>query len=320
MIRVGLIGFGCVGRGFYDLLTQSNDGVRIEKICVKDIRKSRGVEPTLFTKDLNDILENDSIDLVVELIDDAEVAWEIALSTLSNGKDLITANKKMLAEHLEELKSLEAAFGGALYYEGAVAGSIPIFHNLSSYYKGLTITGFRGILNGSTNYILSLIEREAITFSAALSKAKAEGFAESDPTLDISGADAGYKAILLVEQLFGRSIGLDRIQVEGIDGDYFDSLLHGKQDGNHLKLIASATISNQSLKIQVCPEELGPDDPFYSIDDEYNAIEIISEELGKQMLVGKGAGSIPTGWAVFQDLKKLINKRQASDLAIDATM
>ena len=305
MIKVGLIGFGCVGKGFYDLLIRYDELVQVEKICVKDISKPRGgSESSLFTEDLDEILENKSIDLVIELIDDAEVAWEIARKTLSGGKNLITANKKMLAEHLEELASLQAVFGGKIYYESSVAASIPIFHNLNSFYQDLTITGFRGILNGSTNYILSLLERENLSFDEALSKAQNEGFAESDPTLDISGIDAAYKSILLVEKLFGRSLDLSSVEVEGIDGDLFQSIQREKGPDTRVKLLASAFIENGHLKVQVRPYELSDEDVFYSVNDEYNAIEIQSEELEKQMLIGKGAGSIPTGWAVFQDLRK----------------
>src|SRR6187455_910603 len=187
-LKLGLFGFGCVGQGLYHVLEET-PGIKaeIKRICVKHRGKARPLSEDLFTFEANDILNDPDIDVVVELIDDADAAFLIVKSALENGKAVVTANKKMLAEHLEEIYRLQQQYDRAVLYEGSVCGSIPILRNLEEYYDNDLLTGIEGIFNGSTNYILSKVFDERSSYAEALKKAQELGFAESDPSLDVKG-------------------------------------------------------------------------------------------------------------------------------------
>ncbi|MFT6883532.1 MAG: homoserine dehydrogenase, partial [Marinoscillum sp.] len=183
-IKIGLFGFGCVGQGLYETLNNSkNFSGEIKKICIKNPDKARRLDPKLFTTQAASLLNDPEIDVIVELIDDADAALEIVTKALKNGKSVVTANKKMVAEHLSELVNLQASTGQALLYEGAVCGSIPIIRTLEEYFGHEPLNEVKGIFNGSTNYILTKVFEENLSYEAALLQAQALGFAEADPTL-----------------------------------------------------------------------------------------------------------------------------------------
>ena len=189
-LKLGLFGFGCVGQGLYHVLHETH-GVKaeIKKICVKNRNKTRPIPDHFFIYDRNEILNDPDIDIIVELIDDSRAAYEIVKTALEHGKAVVTANKKMLAEHLEEIYLLQQKYGKPVLYEGAVCGSIPILRNLEEYYDNDLISSIEGIFNGSTNYILTKVFDEKKSYEDALKQAQDLGFAESDPSLDVKGYD-----------------------------------------------------------------------------------------------------------------------------------
>src|SRR5574339_825381 len=219
-LTLGLFGFGCVGQGLYHVLEESQ-GIKatIKKICVKDRTKKRPISDEYFTFDKDVILNDLEINVIVEMIDDADAAYSIVKTSLQNGKHVVTANKKMLAEHLEEIYELQQKYQRSVLYEGAVCGSIPILRNLEEYYDNDLIKSIEGIFNGSTNYILTKVFEENKSYAEALKKAQELGFAESDPRLDVQGYEQKYKLVIAIAHTFGVfvtpedvfNIGIDRI-------------------------------------------------------------------------------------------------------------
>src|SRR5689334_3703560 len=220
-LKLGLFGFGCVGQGLYHVLHETHGGVQaeIKKICVKNKNKERILPDHFFTFDKQEILNDPEIDVVVELIDDAKAAYAIVKTSLENGKAVVTANKKMLAEHLEEIYNLQQKYNQPVLYEGSVCGSIPIIRNLEEYYDNDLINSIEGIFNGSTNFILTKVFEEKKSYSEALKTAQELGFAESDPSLDVKGFDPKFKLVIAIAHTFGVflkpedviNIGIDKI-------------------------------------------------------------------------------------------------------------
>jgi homoserine dehydrogenase len=211
-LNIGLFGFGCVGYGLYEVLEKTPTlQTSIKKICVKHAEKERVIPKDHFTFDKYELLNDDDINVIVELIDDADAAFEIVSYALKHGKAVVTANKKMLAEHLEELLELQAKHDVPLLYEAACCASIPIIRNLEEYYDNDLLESIEGIINGSTNYILTKTSDEGIGYSEALANAQELGYAESNPILDTGGYDAKYKLIILILHAFGIKTKPDQI-------------------------------------------------------------------------------------------------------------
>ena len=202
-LTIGMFGFGNVGRGLYDVLnTISSKEASIKRICVRDIAKERGVEAD-FTDNAEDIFADSDINLIVELIDDAEAAYHIVKRALESGRSAVSGNKKMLAHHLPELIELQQKHNVALLYDASACGSIPVIRNLEEYYDNDLLVSVKGILNGSSNFILSKIFNENYSYDVALRRAQELGFAESDPTLDIGGWDSLFKLIIITVHAIG---------------------------------------------------------------------------------------------------------------------
>ncbi|MFT4737565.1 MAG: homoserine dehydrogenase [Cyclobacteriaceae bacterium] len=310
--QIALIGFGCVAQGFYQQLKASKLNISVKYICVKESHKERDAPAALITTNLQAVLEDPALDMIVELISDDQVAYDIAIDCLTKKKPLISASKKMIAEHLQELLDLQES---PYYYEGAVAGSIPIIQTSNQYYSDQEITSVRGILNGSSNYILTQLFRQNTSLEKALSEAQQKGFAEKDPALDISGRDAAHKLSILSFHLFGQYIEPLHIQTEHLDMLDPLEISDAKKAGNKIKQIATLVRSKTRLIAQVALTEITPEDPLFFVDDEYNAIQINTSNIGQQLLYGKGAGSFPTGAAVLNDLKSWMAMEQASKSA-----
>ena len=308
MKKIGLIGFGCVGQGVFNILKKQYPEISIKNIVVKDVNKKR---PTglSFTYDPGEIILDEDIEIIIEAIDDAKTAFEFAKKILEQGKTLITANKKMVAEYLPALVRLQKTYGGKIHYEGAVCGSIPIIHTIKDYYKHEQIKSITGILNGSTNYILTLMSSAGVPYEFALKEAQVKGFAESDPTLDVEGIDAANKLSILCYEAFGEYLAPHLIQSIGITGLTKNDLNTAKRDNKKIKLIASASYADGRLLASVKPHFISSEHPLYWIDNEYNSIIIEGEYAGKQQITGKGAGSFPTGLAVVADALRALKKQ-----------
>ncbi len=305
-LKLGLFGFGCVGQGLYHVLDET-PGIKaeIKKICVKTKNKTRPLSQDLFTFDKDEILNDPSIDVVIELIDDADAAFEIVKTALQKGKAVVTANKKMLAEHLEEIYQLQLKYGKPVLYEGSVCGSIPIIRNLEEYYDNDLLTGIEGIFNGSTNYILTKVFEEKKTYADSLKKAQELGFAESDPSLDVKGFDAKYKLVVAIVHTFGVFVKPEEVINIGIDRISDLDLKFARDNGYGIKLIARAFKSDKRVFAFVAPQFIETTHPLYAVRNEYNAVQVQSAFAEQQLFVGKGAGSYPTGSAVLSDVSAL---------------
>jgi homoserine dehydrogenase len=306
--NIGLIGFGCVGQGFYELL-QANPEIPAEvvRIAVKNPTKERPLNKELFVFEYEKLLGDPSIDLVVELIDDAETAFRIVKKALQLGKPVVTANKKMVSENLDALISLQDKYHTPVLYEGAVCGSIPIIQTIDKYYKSDSITSIKGIFNGSTNYILTKIFDTKVSYEEALKGAQDKGFAESDPALDVGGFDPKYKLSILIRHIFGQAVHPDRIINWGIDKLNKEDFEFAKNNNLKIKLLAKAELQNGTLSLIVAPHFVNSKDPLYHIENENNAVIIEGAYAGQQLLTGKGAGSLPTGLAVLSDVQAIID-------------
>jgi len=303
-IRIGLFGFGCVGKGLHDVL-QATPGIKAEiiKIAVKNKDKKRALDPGYFVYNPGEILENKDINTIVELIDDHEAAYDIGKQALLNGKNFITANKRMLAHHIEELSAIAAAQDLSFLYEGAACGSIPIIRNLEEYYDNDLLNGLSGIFNGSSNFILSKMSQENMDYDSALSLAQELGFAETDPALDVHGYDALFKTAILVAHCFGVFLPPDQIQRLGIQHLQPVDLEYARQHG--LKVKPLCTIKKNGggrFTATVMPGFIKSDNFLSNVDNEYNAVSVEAAFSDRQLLIGKGAGGHPTGSAVLSDI------------------
>ena len=305
-LKLGLFGFGCVGQGLYHVLHETQ-GVKaeIKKVCVKTRDKVRPVPDSFFTFDKNEILNDPEIDIVVELIDDASAAYEIVKAALKNGKAVVTANKKMLAEHLEEIYELQKATGKPVLYEGSVCGSIPIIRNLEEYYDNDLIQSIEGIFNGSTNYILTKVFEEKKNYHDALRQAQELGFAESDPTLDVKAYDPKYKLVIAIAHTFGVFVKPEQVVNIGIDRISDLDLKFAREHGYGIKLIARAFKSANNIFGFVAPQFVTQTNPLFAVRNEFNAVQVQGAFAEKQVFIGKGAGSYPTGSAVLSDISAL---------------
>ncbi|MGE0588738.1 MAG: homoserine dehydrogenase [Cyclobacteriaceae bacterium] len=300
--KVGLFGLGCVGQGFYGLLKQGNSNLEITKIVVKNPNKQRPVDQSLLSVSPEDILNDPEIDIVVELIDDSKFAFELLKKALEKKKPLVTANKKMLAENLEEIFWLQKKYNTPVLYEGAVCGSIPIIRNLEKHYAFDQLHRVEGIFNGSTNYILTKMIEEKKDFSSVLVEAQRLGFAESDPSLDVKGFDPKFKLAITTAHAFGLFVHPKQILNIGIDKITEHDIRYARQQGCTIKLIAKAERIGDEIVGLVAPQFVPLDSSIANIKNEFNAVNVTGASTGLQLLAGKGAGSLPTGLVVLSDV------------------
>lgn len=304
-LKIGLFGFGCVGSGLYEVLNRSELlGARIKTIVVKDKNKKRPIPEEHFSFDANEILLDESINVVAELIDDADAAYKIVTQALRSGKHVVSANKKLVAEHLDELIDLARENNVSFLYEAAVAGSIPVLRNLEEYYNNDSLSGIQGIVNGTTNYILTQ-SNEGISYVDALAKAQELGFAEADPTLDVEGFDAAYKLVILLKHAFGLSTTKSEIPVRGITSISSIDLKYASERNLRIKLLARAELIENEVFAVVAPHFVDETHPTYNVSNEFNAVLVQALFSNQQLFIGKGAGSLPTASAVLSDISAL---------------
>ncbi|AGA79508.1 homoserine dehydrogenase [Echinicola vietnamensis] len=302
--RIGLFGFGVVGQGYYEIAKNDRPSLLPETIVVQNKNKERPHSLQL-SFDPKDIL-NTPHDIGIELISDPIQAYDYVSSLLKSGKKVISANKKMLAAHLPELLELEKSYGGSLLYEASAAAGIPIITCLDCHFAGDHISKLQGILNGSSNYILSRLFQDDLSLSDAVKLAQEKGFAEADPTLDINGSDVSSKLTILSLHAFGRYIPENEILTIGVQHVHAEDVALAKSLGLKIKLIATVQRSQDGLSMYILPALVGESDPLFLVENEYNAAKVTSHNLGEQFFQGKGAGSLPTGASVYADLTKAI--------------
>ncbi len=305
-ISIGLFGFGCVGQGLYDVLNESQGlQASIEKICVRDKSKKRRLDAGRFTYDKKDILNRKDLDVVVELISDTDAAFEIVSTAMKNGVNVVSASKEMLAKNFAELFKLQQQHKVSLIYEGSVGGSIPILRNLEEYYDNELLQNVRAILNGTCNYIVTRMELEGKDYGEILKDAQANGFAEADPWLDVSGCDAKYKILLISVHAFGILLKPDQILNLGIQNIRYEDILYAKEKNLRIKLISRSEKIGDKYRVFVMPHFIDKSTELFNVMYEYNAVEVEGAFSCKQTFTGKGAGSHPTGSAVLSDISAL---------------
>ncbi|WP_417430831.1 homoserine dehydrogenase [Halpernia sp.] len=306
-LNIGLFGYGVVGSGLYEVLHQAkNLDATIKKIVVKHPEKKRNISAEHFSYDKFDILNDEEINTVVELIDDSEAAFEIVKIAMEKGKSVVSANKKMLAEHFKEIYDLQKKHQVSFLYEASVCGSIPIIRNLEEYYNNDFLESLEGIVNGSTNYILSKIHHENVEFPAALKEAQELGYAESNPILDTGGFDARSKLQILLAHSFGIITKPDEVFNVGIQNLSALELAYAKEKNLQIKLLVYSHKKNDTEIIAlVIPKFISKDDSFSTVNDVFNGVKVQTAFADKQFFSGRGAGSFPTASAVLSDISAL---------------
>ncbi len=308
-IKIGLFGFGVVGQGIYEVLRKTkNADAEIVRICVRSLEKPRSIDRSYFTDDPAELLSDPRINLIVEVIDDAEAAYRIVKSALLQGIPVVSGSKTMLARHLPELIEIQKKHGVALLYDASSCGSIPVIRNLEEYYDNDLLLEVKGILNGSSNYILSRVFDHSDTYARALAQAQELGFAESDPSFDIDGYDALFKLVIITVHALGTYVAPDDIFTYGISTIHESDIRYAREKGVKIKLVAQVVkVSDEHFTMFVMPEFVTPDKYIYSVDDEYNGVVIRGECYDRQFMFGKGAGSLPTASSILSDIMARLN-------------
>ncbi|ETI67804.1 homoserine dehydrogenase [Neobacillus vireti] len=311
-ISIGLLGLGTVGSGVVKIIKNHQDKlihqvgcpVVIKKILVQDLHKDRPVEieTGLLTANADEILRAKEIDVVIEVMGGVEETKDYLISALRQGKHVVTANKDLMALHGSELLTVASEHGCDLFYEASVAGGIPILRGLVDGLASDRITQMMGIVNGTTNYILTKMSDEGRSYDEVLKEAQDLGFAEADPTSDVEGLDAARKMTILATLGFSMHIDLDDVKVSGISSITEEDLRYGKQLGYTMKLIGYAHREGEKVEVSVAPTFLSNNHPLASVQNEYNAVYVYGEAVGETMFYGPGAGSLPTATAVVSDL------------------
>lgn len=305
-LKLGIFGFGVVGQGLYHVLEETK-GIKAEilKICVKNRSKKRSLPEHYFTFDKQDILENPEVDVVLELIDDPIAAYEIVTTALKNGKAVVTANKKMVADNMTELFELQQKHNAALLYEGSCCASIPIIRNLEEYYDNDLLSAVEGIFNGSTNYILTKIFADNMSFDEALSEAQELGYAETDPTLDVEGFDPKYKLCIILTHAFGLFVEPENVFNYGIQNISDFDIKIAREKGYKIKLTAKSRKVDDKVMAMVIPQFVNENSELFKVEREFNGVIVEGAFSEHQFFIGKGAGGYPTGSAVLSDISAL---------------
>lgn len=311
VVRVGLLGFGVVGTGAYRMLNENREaishrtGVRIEvvKAGVRNINKKRDISVDFLTTDLDSIVNDPSISVILELMGGLEPAGRLIEQALRNGKHVVTANKELLSKHGARLVHLASQRGLDLHFEAAVGGGIPLIQPMKHQLSGNKVLKVMGILNGTTNYILTKMAVEGSEFGDALKEAQDKGYAEADPTSDIEGFDAQYKLAILSSIAFNKEVSPDGVYREGITNVSKTDMRYAKMLGFKIKLLGIVErLESGSILARVHPTFVKSDHPLASVDGVYNAVWLQGDYVGDVMFSGRGAGARPTGSAVVGDL------------------
>jgi homoserine O-acetyltransferase len=301
--KIALFGLGCVGQGFYELSQVQIPSVSPHKIVVKNADKKRKANPDLLGFNKNNVISDESTNLVVEVIDNSHDAIDIVRGALSVSKNVVTANKKMIVENYAELLKLQEEKQVSLLYEAAICASIPILRTIDDYFSQEPIRSIRGLCNGTSNYILSALFNQGWDYSKALGEAQRLGFAEADPTLDVESYDALSKLIILTLHGFGVLADPKKTFNYGISNISTEDINYAKAHGYKIRQVAQVYKTGyKQISLWVTPQFVSVTDPLYNVENEYNGITVEAEHSGLQFFSGKGAGSYPTGAAVLSDV------------------
>lgn len=314
VVRIGLLGCGNVGAALVQLVERQADvieartGVRLQisRVAVRNISRDREVQlpEGVLTRDAHDVVNDPTVDVIVEVMGGIEPARELIAAAIAHGKPVITANKELLANVGHELWAQSDAAGVDLLFEAAVAGGIPLIRALRESLRGEPVTRVMGIVNGTTNFILTKMTDEGADYSAALSEAQRLGFAERDPTADVEGFDAGAKAAIIASIAFGARVVAGDVYHEGISGVTAADIAIARRLGYVVKLLAIAEKidGTETIAVRVHPAMVPVEHPLASVRDSYNAVFVEGDAVGQLMFYGRGAGGFPTASAVLGDV------------------
>lgn len=318
-ISIGLLGLGTVGSGVIqlienyqeDLVHQIGCSVGVRSVLVRSLEKARHIttDSTYLTTNPEDVLHDPEIDVIIEVMGGIEDAHQYILQAFTAKKHVVTANKDLIALHGPELQKAASEQGCDLFYEASVAGGIPIIRGLADGLVSDRIQKVMGIVNGTTNYILTKMDDEGVSYENALKEAQKLGFAESDPTADVEGLDAARKMAILARLAFSTTVELDDVEVSGISNLALTDLEYGKKLGFTMKLIGIANFENSRIEVSVQPAFLANEHPLANVKNEYNAVYVNGEAVGETMFYGPGAGSLPTATAVMSDVVEVIKNK-----------
>lgn len=314
-IGVGLIGFGTVGTGVARVLIENAELIRrrvgvpikLVRIADLDITRDRGVAiPSgVLTPDIQQVLTDPRVDIVIELMGGYDVAKRVMLDAVQRGKHVVTANKALLAVHGEEIFAAASRQGIDLGFEASVGGGIPVIRALTEGLAANNIQSIYGIINGTSNYILSRMTSEGQRFDVVLEEAKRAGYAEADPTFDVAGIDSAHKLTIMVSLAYGTPVNFKEIYTEGITALTPLDIAYAKEFGFTIKLLAIAKFSNGEIEARVHPTMVPSASQIAKVDGVYNAIQLVGDAVEDVVLYGRGAGSMPTGSAVVSDVMSI---------------
>ena len=311
-IGVALLGLGVVGSGTYEILISKreyilkNEGIDIEVKAVLDRHpekaKALGIDESLMAKDIDEIVSNPDIHIVAEFFGGVEPARTFLLKALENGKSVVTANKEMFSKSWQDLEKVGKKSGAGLYFEASCVGGVPIIRTLTDAMQGNHITSLKGIVNGTTNYILSRMSDEGVDYNTCLKTAQELGYAEANPTADVDGFDSMYKNSILSSLAYKKRVPIDKIYREGISSVDVLDLAIGKELGYTMKLLAISKNHGKMTEARVHPAFLPNEHPLSGVKGSFNAVFINGDNVDDVMLYGRGAGSLPTGSAIVSDI------------------
>lgn len=311
-LGVAILGLGTVGGGTYEILTKNHDkilavdGIDVDVVAVVELNKDRalslGVPEDRIYNDMQKVVDNPAVDVVVEVIGGTGVAKKFIEMALNGGKTVVTANKELIAKHWSDLEKIAKENNAGLYFEASCVGGVPIIRVLNEAMQANNLLLLKGIINGTTNFILSKMANEGLTYDVVLKEAQANGFAEADPTADVEGYDAAYKLSILSSLAFNKKVPLDKIYREGITHVDATDIKYGKELGYTLKLLAIAKDTPKGVEARVHPAFVKNDNPLASVSGSFNAVLLNGDMVDDIMLYGRGAGSLPTGSAIVSDV------------------
>ena len=321
-VRVGLIGLGTVGSGVVEILNRHRDdfrrrsGVDVELAMFADRNTQRfadlGLAPERCVTDAQAVIDDPSIDIVIELIGGTGVAREVVLAALGAGKSVVTANKALLASNGEEVMAAAEANGVDILFEASVGGGIPIIGPLKHSLTSNEIQTVMGIVNGTTNYMLTRMAEDGLDYDTALAEAQAKGFAEADPTADVDGLDAAAKIAILSSIAFNSRVVMSQVPAEGIRGLAPEDISYAREMGYTIKLLAIARRAEDGIDVRVHPTMITSTHPLASVNGVYNAIYVVGDAVGETMFFGEGAGSLPAASAVVGDVIEAARRIQST--------
>ncbi len=311
-VGVAILGLGVVGGGTYKILTDNKEyfkktqslDVTVESVLEKSKERalSLGCDESIIASSIEEVVTNPNVDIVVEVIGGIEPAKTFVMKALKSGKSVVTSNKELFAKFWPELEEQAKKSNVGLFFEASCVGGVPIIRTLQEGMQGNNIKSIKGIINGTTNYILTKMAYEGVGYDDALKQAQKLGYAEANPTADVEGFDATYKLSILSSLAFNTKICIDNIYREGITNVSVQDINYGKEMGYTLKLLAIGKNTDKGIEVRVHPTFIHSDNPLSTVNDSFNAVFLEGDAVGEVMLYGRGAGALPTGSAIVSDV------------------